>query len=356
MIKLVDLRIPVSVLLGAALLVACSGPGETAAPTCVPTLTIKVDDAFEQNRRLGRGMCLANALEAPQEGDWGIVLQEEYFDLIKEAGFSHVRIPIRWSAHADTEAPYTIDPEFFARVDWAVEQALCRGLLVMIDVHHYEELVASPYEHRQRFLGLWSQIAEHYQDYSNDLLFEILNEPYDQLTAYRWNQLLADALEVIRETNPDRFVVVGPPLWNIVWELDKLRLPEDDRRIIATVHYYTPMELTHQGTDWVEDSDEWLGTTWEGTDAQKRRIRMDLNRPAVWSEVQGRPVHLGEFGTYYKADMASRVLWTAFIVQQAEERGMSWSYWEFGAGFGVYDLSQGEWNEELLDALMPQEQ
>lgn len=148
----------------------------------------------------------------------------------------------------------------------------------------------------------------------------------------------------------------GPPLWNIVWELNKLELPEDDRRIIVTVHYYSPMELTHQGTDWVEDSNEWLGTTWEGTDSQKQEISMDLDRAAVWAEVRDRPIHLGEFGTYCKADMASRVLWTAFVVQQAEERGMSWSYWEFGAGFGVYDTSRGKWNEELLNALVPQEQ
>ena len=356
MIKLVDLRIPVSVLLGAALLVACSGPGETAAPTCVPPSTVEVDDAFEQNRRLGRGVCLANALEAPEEGDWGIVLQEEYFDLIREAGFNHVRIPIRWSAHADADAPYTIDPEFFARVDWAVEQALCRGLLVMIDIHHYEELVKSPDDHRERFLGLWRQIAEHYQDHSNDLLFELFNEPEDQLTASRWNELLVDTLAVVRETNPDRFVVIGPQLWNIVWELNKLELPEDDRRIIVTVHYYSPMEVTHQGTDWVEDSDEWIGTTWEGTDSEKRQISIDLDTAAIWAEVRDRPIHLGEFGTYYKADQASRVLWTAFVVQQAEERGMSWSYWEFGAGFGVYDTSQGKWNEELLNALVPQEQ
>ncbi len=356
MIKLVNLRVPVSVLLGAILLVACSGPGETAAPTCVPPSTVEVDDAFEQNRRLGRGVCLANALEAPEEGDWGVVLQEEYFDLIKEAGFNHVRIPIRWSAHADADAPYTIDPEFFARVDWAVEQALCRGLLVMIDVHHYEELVVFPDKHRERFLGLWRQIAEHYQDYSNDLLFELFNEPYDQLTASRWNELLVDTLAIVRETNPDRFVVIGPPLWNIVWEVNKLELPEDDRRIIVTVHYYSPMELTHQGTDWVEDSDEWLGTTWEGTASEKRQISRDLNTAATWAEVRDRPLHLGEFGTYYRADMASRASWTAFVVQQAEERGMSWSYWEFGAGFGVYDLEHGEWNEEILNALIPQEQ
>ena len=33
--------------------------------------------------------------------------------------------------------PYTIDPTFFARVDWAVDQAQQRGLTIIVDVHHY---------------------------------------------------------------------------------------------------------------------------------------------------------------------------------------------------------------------------
>jgi endoglucanase len=62
---------------------------------------------------------------------------------------------------------------------------------------------------------------------------------------------------------------------------------------------------------------------------------------------------MSEFGAYDKADMDSRVRWTAFMREQAEERGFSWSYWEFGAGFGVYDRSAQKWNQELLEALVP---
>src|SRR5262245_43788128 len=78
------------------------------------------DDAFHYNRVLGRGINLGNALEAPQEGAWGVTLEADYFRLIKEAGFNSVRIPIRWSAHASTTAPYDIEMHFFQRVDWAI--------------------------------------------------------------------------------------------------------------------------------------------------------------------------------------------------------------------------------------------
>ena len=104
--------------------------GKTASP----------DDAFRANKRLGRGINLGNALEAPSEGTWGLTLKAEYFDRIKEAGFQSVRIPIRWPTHTGPGPDYNIDPAYFARVDWAIDQALSRGLVAIINSHHEEEL------------------------------------------------------------------------------------------------------------------------------------------------------------------------------------------------------------------------
>src|SRR5262245_39122684 len=84
-------------------------------------------DAFAVARALGRGINFGNALEAPREGAWGMELKEEYFAAVKDAGFQSVRIPIKWSAHAAAEPPYTLDRKFAERVDWAIEQALSRG-------------------------------------------------------------------------------------------------------------------------------------------------------------------------------------------------------------------------------------
>lgn len=98
------------------------------------------ESAFEANARLGRAINFGNALEAPNEGDWGMVLQENYFELVKEAGFNSIRLPIKFSAHAGTNAPYTLHSDFLARVDWAVEQALSHDLNIIIDLHHYDEL------------------------------------------------------------------------------------------------------------------------------------------------------------------------------------------------------------------------
>ncbi len=312
-------------------------------------------DAWDINARLGRAINLGNALEAPYEGQWGVTLREEYFQIIVDGGFTGVRIPIRWNAHASKEPPYTIEPQFMDRVNWAVDNALNRGLLAIIDFHHYEELTdTADAFHQQRFLDIWAQIAEHYQDYPDELIFELLNEPHGALDASIWNNLLADAIDVIRLTNPSRNIIVGATGWNSKTKLvSSLKLPTDDRHIIATFHHYDPFHFTHQGAGWVGgNSDSWLGTTWDGTASQRKAIADAFDKVSNWSRVNDRPVFMGEFGAYSKADMDSRVLWTQFCARQAEQRDFSWSYWEFCAGFGAYDDDSGKWRR-LHRALVP---
>jgi endoglucanase len=320
-------------------------PGEVHAvtPTAAPTTGAAL---------LGRGVNLGNALEAPREGEWGLVLEEAYFDLIADAGFDSVRVPIRWHAYAATEPPYTLSDTILERVDWVIEQALARDLSVVINVHHYQALIDDTFGQRERFLAIWRQIGERYAGADERLFFEVLNEPNGALDGASWNRLLAETLGVIRESNPERWVIAGPGLWNGYRGLDALQLPADDRRLIVTYHYYDPFHFTHQGAEWAEGSAAWMGTTWEGTSQEVAEIRAAFDRVARWADEDDRPVYLGEFGAYSKADMASRARWTAQIVQEAEARDFGWAYWEFGSGFGAYDRTTRAWRPELLQALL----
>jgi len=302
---------------------------------------------------LGRGVNLGNALESPKEGQWGVVLKEEYFEQIRAAGFDSVRIPVRWSAHAGDAAPYRIAPALFDRVDWAVRQALQRRLIPVVNMHHYEAIFQEPDKHRERFLALWQQIAEHYRDYAPELVLELLNEPHAKLTAEKWNRLLAEAIQIVRRTNPTRQIMVGPVGWNSINDLVSLELPEDDRRLIVTVHYYSPFPFTHQGASWVgQQSQKWLGTRWTGTKAEQRAVVRDLDKAIAWAARHRRPLYLGEFGAYSKADMESRARWTRFVADEALKRKIGFGYWEFCSGFGVYDPQRNQWIEPLKEALL----
>ena len=301
-----------------------------------------------------RGINLGNALEAPNEGEWGVTIQESYFQLIKDEGFDVIRIPIKFSGHASTTAPYTIDSAFMNRVDEVVNWALAHDFITIIDMHHYEEIMSDPAGNRDRFIGLWEQIATHFQNAPDNLYFELLNEPNDALTSDLWNQYLIDGINIVRETNPNRLLLIGPTFWNNIQDLQYLSIPANDPNIIATFHYYNPFEFTHQGAPWVDGSDAWLGTTWTGTASEQAAVRSDLDTAVAWAEANNRELFLGEFGANIRAPYDSRVAWTTFVAREAEARGISWAYWEFCADdFGAYRQETQSWDQGILEALIP---
>ena len=126
--------------------------------------------------------------------------------------------------------------------------------------------------------------------------------------------------------------------------------------MILTVHYYEPFHFTHQGAEWVDNSEKWLGREWKGTSKQISKIESDFTKAAEWANKNGVPVFLGEFGAYSKADEQSRIKWTTAVRNHAEKYKFSWSYWEFGAGFGVYDRERNDWRGPLLNSLLPDHQ
>ncbi len=319
-----------------------------------PAAAYRNDPYFKQMKdTLGRGINLGNALEAPRGVSWGVTLKAEYLAKIKAAGFHNVRIPVRWSAYAAAEAPFTIEPAFFARVDWAVNGALKNRLVPVLNMHYYDEIFKDPDGHAARFVALWRQIAEHYREFSPQLVFELLNEPNGKLDAAHWNPLVAETLGTIRQSNPTREVVVGPTHWNAINDLERLELPEGDRHLIVTVHYYLPFHFTHQGATWAgPEAQTWIGTRWTGSPAERKAVTGDFDKAVGWAVKHHRPIYLGEFGAFSRADMDSRARWTRFVADSSLQRKMGFAYWEFCSGFGAYDPKSDTWIGPLKEALV----
>ncbi|MGC9347384.1 MAG: glycoside hydrolase family 5 protein, partial [Anaerolineae bacterium] len=282
--------------------------------------------------------------------------------------------------------PYKIDDEFFARIDWVVDQALSQDLNVVVNVHHYDELFEDPETNADRFVSLWEQIATRYADRSGALYLELLNEPHGNLDAVTWNDFMARTVAAVRQIDGYHTLILGGPEWSGIGSLVYLSLPEDEQNAIVTFHYYEPFLFTHQGAEWVGPEIGTTGVTWPGPPEEKvdpiaaarevewvrawfarynqtsgshnpaspEAIARAFDDAVDWSERRGVPLWLGEFGAYSTADMASRVRWTETIRREAEARGIPWAYWEFGAGFGVYDRETGSWRTPLLNALIPE--
>lgn len=369
---------------------ASFSPDTAAASQASPTtpVTLEAEGPMVQNPQtsalsgLRRGINLGNGLDAPSEGEWGVVLSERHFSMAKAGGFDHIRLPVRFSAHAESAPPYRIDPEFFSRVDWALDQAEKNGLAVLLDVHHYEELMEDPDAHVDRLVGFWEQIAPRYAARPASLLFEPINEPSEEFVPEKLNPTHARIVEVIRRTNPTRTIVLNGFFWANPSHIQSLKLP-DDTNVVATFHMYEPFLFTHQGADWV---DPWAGTTgviFPGPPASplepvpaaretgwvvswinsynRDPLRTNPSGPVsvekAFGQIDdfvkktGRPVMMGEFGAINKADEASRERWYRLVRQQAERRGIPWTVWDDGGRFQLMNVQTGEWNVPLARAL-----
>jgi endoglucanase len=276
--------------------------------------------------------------------------KEKYFKMIKDDGFSSLRINLHPFSHMNKD--YIINPEWLETLDWAVKKGLEANLMLILDLHEFNAMADNPEAKKEMFLSAWRQLGPRYKDQSNNVLFEILNEPNQKLTVDLWNVYLAEAIKIIRETNPNRTLIIGPANWNGIESLKTLILPGEDKNIIVTVHFYHPMNFTHQGAPWSKDFKDLSGIKWTGTKEEREEIETKLKVAADWSIKNDRSIFLGEFGAYDKGDMDSRARYTAFVARTAERFNFSWAYWQFDSDFIVYNIDKESWVEPILNALM----
>jgi len=313
-------------------------------------VVIGINSFAESN--LKRGMNMGNALEAPEEGSWGITIEPEYFKAMKDAGFDYVRVPVRWDAHTSDKAPYKIDPVFMKRVKEVVDLAYKNNLKILINVHHFDSIMYEPDKYSEKLNSMWNQISTAFKDYDNNLYFEILNEPKENMSVGKLNILYEKVIKTIRKTSTERKIALGGIFWSNFASTATTFVPKDDKNIILLFNYYNPFEFTHQGASWVDGSGDWEGTTWIGTEEEKQRITKEFDFAVEQAKLKGVDLMIGEFGAYSDADMKSRATWTDFVAREAEKRGIAWTYWEFCSSFGAYDAFSKEWRKPLLEALI----
>ncbi|MBN2574712.1 MAG: glycoside hydrolase family 5 protein [Deltaproteobacteria bacterium] len=330
-----------------------------------------------------KGINLGNRLEAPNEGDWGGKVLASDFPFIAKRGFDHVRIPMRFSGHAQSGAPYTIDAAFFSRIDAVLDQALAANLAVIVDMHAYDEMASNPSGQRERFVGLWSQIASRYKDRPDTVAFELLNEPNTELDSV-WNGVAAAAVAAVRASNPRRLVVVDTVFWADPSKLSSLTLP-DDANLLVAVHLYEPKLFSFQGKSWIGEEYMTTGVIYPGPPATPitpvaaasaaawaKQWFDDYNTlpaatnpsgPATitaqvgylksYIQSQGRTVYNGEWGPQDGGAMDSRVRLVTEVRKQCEQAGVGWAIWEDRTNMQLFDSAAGTWVGTIVDALLP---
>lgn len=319
------------------------------------------ETAAETVHNMGVGWNLGNTLEAcgdwingstvkDYETAWGnIVTTQAVIDGVKAAGFNTVRIPVAWSNLMS--ADYTINTDLLKRVKEVVDYCSNDGLYAIVNIHWdggwFENFATNYDEAMKKYTSIWTQISNYFKGYSQNLIFESLNEEgcwnsiwnryggstgEDKTRAYgilnNINQKFVDIVRASGENNSSRCLLIAGYATDIDLTCDDcFKMPADtiNDKLIISVHYYTPSTFTilTEDADWGK-----CATTW-GTDAEINLVKTDFNKMKNKFANNGVPVIVGEYGTVIEnKDPASVRLYISTVCKTAYDLGFCPILWD----------------------------
>lgn len=318
----------------------------TVTPTATPVAIADISSAkLVEGMKIGWN--LGNSLDA--RGGTGIMSEfswgnprttKEMIDEILAAGFNVIRIPVTWDGHFGTAPEYKINEIWLERVKEVVDYAYEQGAYIILNTHH-EDWYLPTAENREanaaQLAALWTQIAVHFENYDERLIFEGLNEPRLRETAQEWTQdkeaseiineweqVFVDAVRATGGNNKLRHLMItGYAASSARTNLEQIVLPNDDKLIIS-VHAYIPYSFAMDGK----------GTsTWE-TQADAGGIDALMETLDELFVSKGTPVIIGEFGAVNKENEEERAEWAAYYLAKAGEIGVPCIWWDNNAFYG----------------------
>ena len=259
-----------------------------------------------------------------------------------------MRLPVTWGNFMGSTPPYTVSATLFNRLATVIGWANKRGMPVILNAHHEGWFKADPIGQAARFDALWSQIATRFKDIPNAMLvFEILNESEkEHIDDAQTDQMNSRITGIIRQTNPQRCVIIGPVGDNAPRLRNNQMAVINDPYIVATSHTYDPWSFcSGQTCCWGSDSDKNYALNGEP----------NFNSLKSWSDAHNCPVNIGEFGvTAVGTDPGSRATWIGFFCQAAITRGLSYDIWDDGGAMQFLDRSTWTWTPSgILNAIFP---
>ena len=363
--------------------------------------------------KMGRGINLGNVLSAPVEGNWAGAATEQYFIDVANAGFKNVRIPMDffgtrtsgsnagYSTNANTSftgtrSDYVVSSTYLNRIEQVIQWGLNQGLVIVLDFHgatlksefiYTFDSEKGEYTHPtsakraadlSKFYSIWEQIADRFKNYSDDLVFEVINEPYFHISEAEMNEINSEVISTVRASggnNATRKIIITGGTKNSYEAITTIssQIINNDDYLIATYHYYRPFQFT-KSSDYRFNTNSW------GTNADKNTVDNEFDVVQNWANGFNPPVavFLGEFGadnaygfSYQTGDLHlvtannspngtgyadggpdpnSRVDFHGYLANAAIDRGFAFSAWDDGgkgsktihlrkdSGLTVYDM------------------
>ena len=345
----------------------------------------------ENNFKIGRGTNVSHWLSQSEERGEArrLHIQEDDFARLDSLGFDFVRLPIDEVQFWDEDGNKL--PEAWELMTNAINWAEKNHLRTIVDLHiirsHYFNAVNeggssantlfTSEEAQQQLINMWYQLSDVLKGYSNDsVAYEFMNEPVAD-DHEQWNQLIAKVHKALREREPQRTLVIGSNRWQGYETMKYLKVPEGDKNIILSFHYYNPMLLTHRGAWWTPVGKYTGKITYPGILISKEdyeaapaelkpelepyltqewnidKIRADFADAIAAAKQYGLQLFCGEWGVYEPVERDLAYAWTKDMMQVFTENNIAWTTWCYDADFGFWDQQKHDFKDKpLVDILM----
>lgn len=320
-------------------------------------------DATALAAEMTLGWNLGNTLEATGgETAWGNPAATlELIQLVKQSGFNVIRLPAAWNQYAD-QTTAKINITWLNRVKQVVQYCIDNDLYVILNIHWdggWLENNCTPDKKvmvNAKQKAFWEQIATHFRDFDEHLLFAGANEPavenaeqMEVLLSY--HQTFVNAVRSTGGRNAYRTLIVQGPATDIE-KTNRLMntLPEDNvaRRLMVEVHYYTPWNFAGLTTDesWGNQFYYWGNGNHSVTDpsrnptwGEEATVDADFKLMKQKFIDQNIPVIMGEYGALRRTNLTgealalhlqSRNYYLNYVTKQAVAHQMIPVYWDNG--------------------------
>lgn len=299
-------------------------------------------------------------------------------DSIAAMGFDHIRLPIDEEQMWDEQGVRHDDA--FRLMTGCIDWCLEKNLRVIIDLHilrshHFnaelKPLWTDPVE-QEKFYNLWRDLSKALIAYPNSMVaYELMNEAVAD-DPELWNTLVANCVKAIRETEPERTIVIGSNKWQQVQTFDVLKIPANDSNILLSFHFYEPFLLTHYNAGWTQlkgytgpvhypdtiltqseynrlpEEMKPLVAERVGKVYNKAWISEQWQKPIQKAKELGLPLYCGEFGIITGPPQADMLQWYQDMIDLFEENGIGYANWNYKSGsFGLID-SDGQPRNDLI--------
>ncbi|MEO0292796.1 MAG: cellulase family glycosylhydrolase [candidate division WOR-3 bacterium] len=302
------------------------------------------------------------------------------FEKIASLGFDHVRIPIDEVQLWDEEG--NKEKEAFELLHSAIKWAIENNLRVIVDLHiirshHFiteRNLLWTEPKEQEKLVGLWRELSEELSGYPTSMVaYEILNEAVAEDPG-DWNNLLRKVISAIRVKEPERKIVVGSNKWQIPSTFPDLEIPENDKNIILSFHFYTPMALTHHLAPWSPIAEYKGEVNYPGQIVDTLHYK-DLSEPTVKAmreyangyftkdslekemapaikvaKDKNLPLYCGEFGIYPTIPEEIALRWYKDICDIFKANGIAYSHWCYKGDFPIFE-KDGSPKKRLISIL-----